>query len=292
MSTRGRSAVARRRGSAPKILEGDALWRALSRRTGPFFLISGPCVIESPRHPGQVAARLKAITGALGIPYVFKASYDKANRSSLGSYRGPGLERGLEILAEVRARHGVPILTDVHEVAQVERAAAVADVLQIPAFLCRQTDLVMEAARSGRIVNIKKGQFMAPWDMKGIVEKAAASGNGKIMVTERGFSFGYNNLVVDMRSFPAMRTFGYPVIYDITHSVQRPGGLGDRSGGDAHFIDTLGPAGVAAGVHGIFMEVHENPARALSDGPNAYRLSRLPRLLKRLLAIHEAARKY
>jgi 2-dehydro-3-deoxyphosphooctonate aldolase (KDO 8-P synthase) len=235
-----------------------------------------------------VAARLKKITGELGIPFVFKASYDKANRSSLGSYRGPGIERGLEILAGVRAKHGVPILTDVHEVEQVERAAAVADVLQIPAFLCRQTDLVMAAARTGRIVNIKKGQFMAPWDMKGIVEKAAASGNPKIMVTERGFSFGYNNLVVDMRSFPAMRTFGYPVVFDITHSVQRPGGLGDRSGGDAHFIDTLGPAGVAAGVHGLFMEVHENPARALSDGPNAYRLGRLPRLLKRLLHIHAA----
>jgi len=271
-----------------KVLDGEQLWRALSRRKGPFFLISGPCVIENPRHPAQVAARLKKITGELGIPFVFKASYDKANRSSLASYRGPGIERGLEILAGVRAKHGVPILTDVHEVEQVERAAAVADVLQIPAFLCRQTDLVMAAARTGRIVNIKKGQFMAPWDMKGIVEKAAASGNPKIMVTERGFSFGYNNLVVDMRSFPAMRTFGYPVVFDITHSVQRPGGLGDRSGGDAHFIDTLGPAGVAAGVHGLFMEVHENPARALSDGPNAYRLGRLPRLLKRLLHIHAA----
>jgi len=292
VTARGRAAVARRSGGRADTLAGDQLWRTLSRRTGPFFLIAGPCVIENPRHPGQVAARLKEIAGELGISLVFKASYDKANRSSLGSYRGPGLERGLEILAGVRARHGLPILTDVHEVAQVERAAAVADVLQIPAFLCRQTDLVMEAARSGRIVNVKKGQFMAPWDMKGVVEKAAASGNHRIMVTERGFSFGYNNLVVDMRSFPALRTFGYPVIYDITHSVQRPGGLGDRSGGDAHFIDTLGPAGVAAGVHGIFMEVHENPARALSDGPNAYRLSRLPRLLKRLLAIHEAARAY
>ena len=290
MTARGRSAVARRSGRGAKTLAGDALWRTLSRGTGPFFLIAGPCVIEHPRHPGQVAARLKEITGELGIPLVFKASYDKANRSSLGSYRGPGLERGLEILAGVRERHHVPILTDVHEVAQVERAAAVADVLQIPAFLCRQTDLVMEAARSGRIVNIKKGQFMAPWDMKGVVEKAAASGNRKIMVTERGFTFGYNNLVVDMRAFPALRTLGYPVIYDITHSVQRPGGLGDRSGGDAHFIDTLGPAGVAAGVHGLFMEVHENPARALSDGPNAYRLARLPRLLRRLLAIHEATR--
>jgi len=247
-------------------------------------------VIESPRHPARVAARLKDITRALGMPLVFKASYDKANRSSLRSYRGPGLERGLEILAEVREKVGVPILTDVHEVAQVERAARVADVLQIPAFLCRQTDLVVEAARSGRIVNVKKGQFMAPWDMKGVLEKAASTGNPRLMVTERGFSFGYNNLVVDMRAFPALRTFGYPVIYDITHSVQRPGGLGDRSGGDAHFIDTLGPAGVAAGVHGIFMEVHENPARALSDGLNAFRLGRLPRLLKRLLAIHTAAR--
>jgi 2-dehydro-3-deoxyphosphooctonate aldolase (KDO 8-P synthase) len=292
VTARVRTAVGRRSGGGADTLAGDQLWRTLSRRTGPFFLIAGPCVIENPRHPGQVAGRLKEIAGELGIPLVFKASYDKANRSSLGSYRGPGLERGLEILAGVRARHGLPILTDVHEVAQVERAAAVADVLQIPAFLCRQTDLVLEAARSGRIVNVKKGQFMAPWDMKGVVEKAAASGNRRIMVTERGFSFGYNNLVVDMRSFPALRTLGYPVIYDITHSVQRPGGLGDRSGGDAHFIDTLGPAGVAAGVHGIFMEVHENPARALSDGPNAYRLARLPRLLKRLLAIHEAARKY
>ncbi|HUG53638.1 MAG TPA: 3-deoxy-8-phosphooctulonate synthase [Vicinamibacteria bacterium] len=271
-------------------MAGDALWRTLSRRSGPFFLIAGPCVIENPRHPGQVAARLKEIAGELGIPLVFKASYDKANRSSLGSFRGPGLDAGLDVLAGVRARHGVPILTDVHEVAQVEKAAEVADILQIPAFLCRQTDLVLEAARSGRIVNIKKGQFMAPASMRGVVEKAAASGNGKVMVTERGFTFGYNDLVVDMRSFPTLRSFGYPVVFDITHSVQRPGGLGDRSGGDAHFIDTLGPAGVAAGVHGVFMEVHENPARALSDGPNAYRLSRLPRLLKRLLAIHEATR--
>jgi 2-dehydro-3-deoxyphosphooctonate aldolase (KDO 8-P synthase) len=256
---------------------------------GPLFLIAGPCVIESPRHPGQVAARLKEITGELGIPFVFKASYDKANRSSLGSFRGPGLERGLDILAGVKAKLGVPILTDVHDVSQVERTAQVADVLQIPAFLCRQTDLVVEAARTGRLVNVKKGQFMAPWDMKAVMGKAADTGNRNLMVTERGFSFGYNNLVVDMRSFPVLRTFGYPVVFDVTHSVQRPGGLGDRSGGDAHFIDTLGPAGVAAGVDGLFMEVHENPARALSDGPNAYRLSRLKALLERLLAIDRAA---
>ena len=190
----------------------------------------------------------------------------------------------------MRARHGVPILTDVHEVAQVEKAAEVADVLQIPAFLCRQTDLVVAAARTGRIVNIKKGQFMAPWDMKGPLEKAAATGNRKVMVTERGFSFGYNNLVVDMRSFPALRALGFPVVFDVTHSVQRPGGLGDRSGGEAHYIDTLAPAGVAAGVHGLFMEVHQNPARALSDGPNSYRLGRLEALLGRLLAVHAATR--
>ena len=269
-------------------LTPDGLWRALTRRGGPPFLIAGPCVIESPRHPAQVAARLRAITGGLGMPFVFKASYDKANRSSLGSFRGPGLERGLEILAGVRETLRVPILTDVHEVAQVERAAQVADVLQIPAFLCRQTDLVVEAARSGRIVNVKKGQFMAPWDMKGVLDKAASTGNPRIMVTERGASFGYNNLVVDMRSFPVLRSFGFPVVFDVTHSVQRPGGLGDRSGGDAHFIDTLAPAGVAAGVDGLFMEVHENPARALSDGPNAYRLGRLEKLLKRLLAVDRA----
>jgi 2-dehydro-3-deoxyphosphooctonate aldolase (KDO 8-P synthase) len=257
---------------------------------GKLFLIAGPCVIENPKHPGEIARRLVDITGERGIPLVFKASFDKANRSSIGSYRGPGLERGLEILAEVKARHGVAILTDVHECWQVEKAAAVADVLQIPAFLCRQTDLVLEAARTGRIVNIKKGQFMAPSDMKGVLGKAASTGNPNLMVTERGFTFGYNNLVVDMRSFPTLRSFGFPVVFDVTHSVQRPGGLGDRSGGEAHFIDTLGPAGVAAGLDGVFMEVHENPLRALSDGPNAYKLARLPRLLDRLLKIHELTR--
>ena len=270
------------------LLSTEGLWRALTRGDG-LFLIAGPCVIESPRHPHRVAARVKEITSRLGIPYIFKASYDKANRSSLGSYRGPGLTRGLEILAGVRERHRVPILTDVHEVAQVEAAAQVADVLQIPAFLCRQTDLVLAAAATGKIVNVKKGQFMAPWDMKGVLDKAASTGNPRIMVTERGFSFGYNNLVVDMRSFPTLRSFGFPVVFDVTHSVQRPGGMGDRSGGDAHFIDTLGPAGVAAGVNGLFMEVHENPARALSDGPNAYRLGRLERLLTRLLKVQQAA---
>lgn len=274
--------------SAHALLETRGLWRALTRK-GPLFLIAGPCVIESASHPHRVASRLGLVTRRLGIPWIFKASYDKANRSSHGSYRGPGIERGLEILASVRERHRVPILTDVHEVAQVERAAAVADVLQIPAFLCRQTDLVRAAAASGRIVNIKKGQFMSPWDMGKVLEKAASTGNPRVMVTERGFTFGYNNLVVDMRSFPVLRSFGFPVVFDVTHSVQRPGAFGDRSGGDAHFIDTLGPAGVAAGVSGLFMEVHENPARSLSDGPNAYRLSRLKALLTRLLRIQRAA---
>jgi 2-dehydro-3-deoxyphosphooctonate aldolase (KDO 8-P synthase) len=270
------------------VLSGDRLWKALCRRDRP-FLIAGPCVIESPAHSQRVAARVKEITGELGLTYVFKASFDKANRTSLGSYRGPGLERGLEILASVRERHGIPIVTDVHEVEQVEKAAAVADVLQIPAFLCRQTDLVLAAAETGRIVNVKKGQFMAPWDMKPVLDKAASTGNRRVMVTERGFTFGYNNLVVDMRSFAVLRSLGFPVVFDVTHSVQRPGGLGDRSGGESHFIDTLAPAGVAAGVNGLFMEVHENPARALSDGPNAYRLGRLRPLLQRLLRVHQAA---
>lgn len=256
---------------------------------GPLFLIAGPCVIESSTHPLKIARRLKEITDELGIPFIFKASYDKANRSSIGSFRGVGVERGLDILATVKAKLGVPILTDVHETSHVGPAAQVADVLQIPAFLCRQTDLVLEAARSGRAVNIKKGQFMAPWDMKGVMGKAATTGNPNLMVTERGVSFGYNTLVVDMRSFPELRSLGYPVIFDITHSVQRPGGLGDRSGGDAHLIDTLGPAGVAAGVQGIFMETHENPSKALSDGPNAYRLDRMKAFLNHLKKIHALA---
>jgi 2-dehydro-3-deoxyphosphooctonate aldolase (KDO 8-P synthase) len=270
-------------------LTSAGLWQRLRGAKG-LFLIAGPCVIESPTHPSKIASHLVKVTSELGIPLVFKASFDKANRSSAGSYRGLGMERGLDILAAVRERFKVPVLTDVHDVTQVERVARVVDVLQIPAFLCRQTDLVQEAARTGKIVNIKKGQFMAPWDMKSVLEKAAAAGNARVMVTERGFSFGYNNLVVDMRSFPTLRSFGYPVIFDVTHSVQRPGGLGDRSGGEAHFIDTLGPAGVAAGVHGVFMEVHENPARALSDGPNAYRLSRVKGLLARLLRVQAATR--
>ena len=255
----------------------------------PFALIAGPCVIESKDHCLRHAEAIAKICRQQQVGLVFKSSFDKANRTSSGSFRSIGLEASLAILAEVKERFGLPVVTDVHETAQVKAVAEVADVLQIPAFLCRQTDLVLEAARSGKVVNIKKGQFMAPWDMKGVMEKAASTGNRNLMVTERGFSFGYNNLVVDMKSFPTLRSFGFPVVFDITHSVQRPGGLGDRSGGEAHFIDTLGPAGVAAGVDGLFMEVHENPARALSDGPNAYKLGRLKALLRRLLAIDAAA---
>lgn len=257
---------------------------------GPRLLVvAGPCVVESAELCLRVAERLKSLCAARDLPFVFKASYRKANRSSGRSFAGPPVDEALGVLARVKRELEVPVLTDVHEEAEVAAAAEVADVLQIPAFLCRQTDLVLEAARTGRVVNVKKGQFMAPWDMKGVMEKAATTGNRRLLVTERGFTFGYNNLIVDPRSFPVLRSFGYPVVFDVTHSVQRPGGLGDRSGGEAHFIDTLGPAGVAAGVDGLFMEVHENPARALSDGPNAYRLSKLERLLRRLLAIHAAA---
>jgi 2-dehydro-3-deoxyphosphooctonate aldolase (KDO 8-P synthase) len=255
---------------------------------GPFFLIAGPCVIENARHPLRLAARIKDIAAGLGLPFIFKASFDKANRSSLRSYRGPGLERGLAILAEVRATCGVPVLTDVHEPAQVEPAAAVVDVLQIPAFLCRQTDLLLAAARSGKVVNLKKGQFLAPWDMRAAVEKILSAGNRRLLLTERGATFGYNNLVVDMRSFPLLRELGFPVVFDATHSVQRPGGLGDRSGGDARFIETLASAAVAAGIDGLFLEVHDRPEQALSDGPNSLRLSRLEALLTRLIAIRRA----
>ena len=256
----------------------------------PLALIAGPCQLESRAHALEMASALKEITAAAGVGFVYKTSFDKANRTSAKSNRGIGLDDALPIFAEIRSSLGVPILTDVHEAEQCARVGEVVDVLQIPAFLCRQTDLVRAAAETGRIVNVKKGQFMSPWDMRSVLEKAASTGNRRVMVTERGFTFGYNNLVVDMRSFPVLRSFGFPVVFDVTHSVQRPGGLGDRSGGDSHFIDTLGPAGVAAGVSGLFMEVHENPARALSDGPNAYKLSRLSALLRRLLKVQEAAR--
>ena len=250
-----------------------------------FFLIAGPCVVESADHARFMASELKQIAAACEIPFIFKASYDKANRTSVHSYRGPGLDKGLEILADVRGEIGVPILSDIHEVSHVAPAAEVLDVLQIPAFLCRQTDLIVAAAKTGKVVNIKKGQFVSPHDMEHAVVKARESGDGLVVLTERGSSFGYNNLVVDFRSFPIMQGLGCPVVFDITHSLQLPGGKGSASGGQPEFIPNLARAGVAAGVDGIFMEVHDDPSKALSDGANALKLSLLPDLLRELLAI-------
>ncbi len=257
---------------------------------GDLFLIAGPCLVENESHALKMAEAISSITRRLGIPYIYKSSYDKANRTSIAAHRGLGIEEGLRILGRVRSDVGLPVLTDVHETGQVRAAAEVADVLQIPAFLCRQTDLIVEAALSGRAVNIKKGQFLAPHDMKNAIEKVTSQNNHRVMVTERGTSFGYNNLVVDFRGIPVMRSFGYPVVYDITHSLQRPGGLGTASGGDSEFIEYLARAGVGCGVDGVFMEVHDNPAEAKSDGPNSLPLERLAALLERIKAIHELVR--
>jgi 2-dehydro-3-deoxyphosphooctonate aldolase (KDO 8-P synthase) len=254
------------------------------------FLIAGPCVIESEGHARSMAERIARIASDAGFGYVFKASFDKANRTSLSSYRGPGLEEGVRILGAIGRDLGLPVLTDIHEPGQAARVAEAVDVLQVPAFLARQTDLLVAAARTGRAVNVKKGQFMAPWDMKNAVEKLRASGCDRIVLTERGSSFGYNTLVVDMRSFPIMRDLGWPVVYDVTHSLQRPGGLGTASGGDSQFIEHMARAGVGCGVDGVFMEVHDDPANALSDGPNALPLGRLARLLASLKAIHHVTR--
>jgi 2-dehydro-3-deoxyphosphooctonate aldolase (KDO 8-P synthase) len=251
------------------------------------FLIAGPCVIESEAHTMKMAERITRISETAGVPLIFKASYDKANRSSVRSFRGPGLEKGLKVLQRVKREFGVPVLTDVHETNQVTAASEVVDVLQIPAFLSRQTDLIIEAAKTGRVVNVKKGQFLAPWDMKNVVEKVASVGGDKLILTERGSSFGYNNLVVDMRSLAIMRKYGYPVVLDVTHGLQLPGGLGTASGGQSEFIEPLARAGVACGVDGVFMEVHDNPAQALSDGPNSLPLDRLEPLLKMLKQIHQ-----
>lgn len=254
------------------------------------FLIAGPCVIESEAHVLRMAEAVKRIAEAAAVPLIFKASYDKANRSSIHSFRGPGLEAGIKVLQRVKREVGVPILTDVHETSHVPLASEVADVLQIPAFLSRQTDLILAAARSGRAINIKKGQFLAPWEMKNVVEKAASVGCHKIILTERGTSFGYNNLVVDMRSLPIMRRIGYPVVLDVTHGLQLPGGLGATSGGQSEFIEYLARAGVACGVDGVFMEVHDNPAEALSDATTALPLERLAPLLEMLKRLHELVR--
>jgi len=250
-----------------------------------FFLIAGPCVIESSDHCHFMARQLKALSANLKIPFIFKASFDKANRTSLSSYRGPGLQEGLSILQSVRRELDVAVLTDVHEVAQVARAAESVDCLQIPAYLSRQTDLLLAAAQSGCAVNVKKGQFLAPWDMKHVVDKLTSTGCRRILLTERGTCFGYNNLVVDMRSLPILRGLGFPVVYDVTHSLQLPGGQADSSGGEPQFIGPLARAGVAVGVDGVFMEVHDNPAAALSDGPNSLFLNKVESLLRQLVEI-------
>ena len=256
----------------------------------PMFLIAGPCVIESETLVFEVAGRMRDITRELGIPYVFKASFDKANRSSGSSYRGPGLDAGLAILAKVKHELGVPVLTDVHEDTPLAEVAAVVDVLQTPAFLCRQTNFILAVASAGRPVNIKKGQFLSPWEMANVVDKARSTGNGQVMVCERGFSFGYNNLVSDMRGLAVMRATGAPVVFDATHSVQLPGGQGKASGGQREFVPVLARAAVAAGVSGIFMETHPDPARALSDGPNAWPLDRMRSLLAMLTEIDAAVK--
>jgi 2-dehydro-3-deoxyphosphooctonate aldolase (KDO 8-P synthase) len=257
----------------------------------PHFLIAGPCVIESEGLVLETAQRIAEVARALKIPYIFKSSYDKANRSSIGSFRGPGLKAGLAVLRKVREQVGVPVLTDVHTAEDILQAAEAVDVLQIPAFLCRQTDLLVAAAKTGRAVNVKKGQFLSPGEMDNVVKKLEESGTTRIMLTERGSSFGYQNLVVDMRSLPIMQRFGYPVVFDATHSVQLPGGAGTQSSGQREFVAPLACAAAAAGCDGFFMEVHPEPDRALSDGPNMVPLSRLKPLLERLMRICQAAGK-
>ena len=254
----------------------------------PLLLMAGPCVLESVDLAREIAREMQAITARLGISYVFKASFDKANRTSLSSFRGPGAEKGLRILGRLRAEVGVPVVSDIHELAHAELAADSLDIIQIPAFLCRQTDLLVAAARTGKVVNVKKGQFVSPWDMEHAVNKVRGAGGERLLLTERGACFGYNNLVVDMRSLPVMRSFGCPVIYDATHSVQLPGGAGGSSGGQREFIPPLSRAAVAAGVDGLFLEVHPDPDKALCDGPNSLPLAGVESLLKQLLAVHLA----
>jgi 2-dehydro-3-deoxyphosphooctonate aldolase (KDO 8-P synthase) len=257
----------------------------------PLFLIAGPCVVESETLQVEVAGRLKELTARLGVPFVFKSSYDKANRSARSSYRGPGIEAGLAILAAVKRQVGVPVLTDVHEDSPIGEVASVVDMLQTPAFLCRQTNFIVSACAAGRPVNIKKGQFLSPWEMQNVVDKARSTGNEAILVCERGFSFGYNNLVADMRSLAVLRATGCPVVFDATHSVQLPGAQGTSSGGQREFVPVLARAAVAAGVSGLFMETHPDPARALSDGPNAWPLARMEPLLATLLELDAAVKR-
>jgi 2-dehydro-3-deoxyphosphooctonate aldolase (KDO 8-P synthase) len=254
----------------------------------PLVIMAGPCVIEGEQTVFDTAAGLKAACEEAGMPLVFKSSFDKANRSSVESFRGPGMEKGLRILSDVKARFGIPVLSDIHSVEQVKPAAEVLDVLQIPAFLCRQTDLILAASNTGKTVNIKKGQFLAPWDVQNIIDKFVSTGNRNLSITERGSSFGYNNLVVDFRALPIMRAFGFPVVFDVTHSLQLPGGKGTCSGGQSEFAGPLARAAVAAGVDGLFMEVHPDPSRALCDGPNMMKLDALPGMLHVIKALHAA----
>ncbi|AXK72427.1 3-deoxy-8-phosphooctulonate synthase [Lysobacter sp. TY2-98] len=257
----------------------------------PFFLIAGPCVIESMELQMETAGRLKEITSELGIPFIFKSSFDKANRTSISGFRGPGMEEGLKVLAEVKRQLDLPVLTDVHEYTPLDEVTSVVDVLQTPAFLCRQTDFIQNVARAGKPVNIKKGQFLSPWEMKHVAEKALATGNRDIMVCERGASFGYNNLVSDMRSLSVMRDTGCPVVFDATHSVQLPGGAGGKSGGQREFVPVLSRAAMAVGIAGIFMETHPDPSKALSDGPNAWPLPKMRALLETLKTLDEVTKR-
>jgi 2-dehydro-3-deoxyphosphooctonate aldolase (KDO 8-P synthase) len=258
----------------------------------PLLIIAGPCVIESEEIVFYTAEKLKETCRTIGLPLLFKSSYDKANRTSLSSFRGPGFEKGLRILSDVRSKFDIPIISDIHSVEEVNPASEVLDALQIPAFLCRQTDIILYASRTGKPVNVKKGQFLAPWDIKNIIEKFISTGNQNIFVTERGTSFGYNNLVVDFRGLPIMQSFGFPVIFDITHSLQLPGGLGKSSGGQREFAEPLAKAAAAVGVDGLFMEVHPEPARALCDGPNMLKLDDVDKILTSVKAIYDSAKGY
>ena len=272
---------------SPKTIRPIAVGPYLIGNQNPLTLIGGPCVIESEQKAMGIAEKLKRITTDLGVPFIFKASYDKANRTSIKSYRGPGLGNGLKILQKIKTQLGLPILSDVHKEEEIEPAAEVLDILQIPAFLCRQTDLIVKAAKTGKPINVKKGQFLAPWDMKNVVFKLEESGNNNILLTERGATFGYNNLVVDMRSLVLMRDYGYPVVFDATHSLQQPGGQGTKSGGQSEMIPDLARGAVAVGCDALFMEIHPDPSKALSDGPNMLQIDLLPSLLEQLVALDQ-----
>ena len=271
-------------------MDSEGLWKKLSSPSE-FFLIAGPCVMESLELMAEVASVLKNVCEKLRVTYIFKSSYDKANRTSITSFRGPGIQIGLMWLKKIKDEFSVPVLTDVHSPQEAEMASEVTDILQVPAFLCRQTDLLVSVAKTGKIVNVKKGQFLAPWDMENVIKKVQSANNKRILVTERGSCFGYNNLVVDMRAIPIMKKFGFPVVFDATHSVQKPGGLSSCSGGDREFVPHLARAAVACGADGLFLEVHPMPDKALCDGPNSYFLDRVNDLLKELLEIFQVVRK-